>query len=272
MAMGDQAEDQIVAVMKRFGYTGSDARTYIALLQTNPATGYELASRGGIPRSAIYGVLKRLEQSGLVNALAGKPARYIPMPPNHLVEHLQSRFARDLDNFSEAVARITGPRNDTLTWTVTGYDALLAEAESLIGHAEKSVVCSLWRKEADRLSRALSRAKSRDVDITLFSFTDLPEHLGRVLSYHIDPRELEEHWSRRLIVITDNGHALVGAADGTRLDRGVISDEPVLVEMAIANLVLDITLWGERKGVSTNDIVTRMTSAFAPIDALTKTE
>ena len=60
MAMGDQAEDQIVAVMKRFGYTGSDARTYIALLQTNPATGYELASRGGIPRSAIYGVLKRL--------------------------------------------------------------------------------------------------------------------------------------------------------------------------------------------------------------------
>ena len=118
------------------------------------------------------------------------------------------------------------------------------------------------------MSRVLGRAKDRNVDITLFSFTGLPENLGRVLSYHIDPKALEKHWSRRLILITDGGHVLVGAADGTRLDRGVISNEQVLVEMAIANLVLDITLWGERKGVDTTDIVKRMTSAFAPIDAL----
>ena len=74
MALGDQVEDRIVAIMKRFGYTGSDARTYIALLQQHPATGYELAARGGVPRSAIYGVLKRLEHAGLVNMLPGKPA------------------------------------------------------------------------------------------------------------------------------------------------------------------------------------------------------
>ena len=73
MALGDQVEDRIVAVMKRFGYTGSDARTYIALLRQHPATGYELASRGDVPRSAIYGVLKRLEQAGLVNAIPENP-------------------------------------------------------------------------------------------------------------------------------------------------------------------------------------------------------
>ena len=136
MSLGDQAEDRVVAVMKRFGYTGTDARTYIAVLRHHPATGYELAARGGVPRSAIYGVLKRLEQAGLVNAVRGKPARYIPLAPERLIEHLESRFSRDIKDFRDAVTQVSGPDTTTLTWTVSGYEAQLAEAERLIDNAE----------------------------------------------------------------------------------------------------------------------------------------
>ena len=71
-----------MTIMGRFGYTGSEARTYMALLRQHPATGYELASLGGIPRSAIYNVLKRLEQAGLVNVIPANPKG---MHPFHLI-------------------------------------------------------------------------------------------------------------------------------------------------------------------------------------------
>lgn len=254
--------------MKSFGYTGSDARTYITLLRGHPATGYELAARGGIPRSAIYSVLKRLERAGLVNALKGKPARYVPIPPERLVEHLKTRFARDLDSFEQAIGQVVGPRHDAVTWTVTGYEAMLAEAERLIVASRRRVVASLWRREAQRLAPALGRARERGIDVTLFSFTPLPNELGEVLSYGIDEDELARHWPRRVILVTDAEHLLVGAAEGSRLDRAVVSEEPALIEMAVANLVLDITLLGERQGVETGPIVARLTDKLAPIESL----
>jgi hypothetical protein len=41
-----------------------------------------------------------------------------------------------------------------------------------------------------------------------------------------------------------------------------------LVEMAIANLVLDITLFSQREGIDVSDTVERLTQRLAPIDQL----
>ena len=60
----------------------------------------------------------------------------------------------------------------------------------------------------------------------------------------------------------------MGSTEGSRRDRAVISEEQVLVDMAIANLVLDITLFGERKSVDTGDVVGRLTQRHAPIQSL----
>ena len=70
--------------MKSLGFTATDAKAYLALVKNSPATGYELATRSGVPRSAIYGVLKRLEALGLVNPIQDKPVRYVPLAPERL--------------------------------------------------------------------------------------------------------------------------------------------------------------------------------------------
>ena len=268
MPIGDQVEDRIVAVMKRFGYTGSDARTYIALSHEHPATGYELAARGGVPRSAIYGVLKRLEQAGLVNAIPGKPVRYVPIPAARLVAHLETRFARDIDDFLEGMDQIVETQSEAITWTVTGYDSVLAEATRLIGSAQESVICSLWSQEADQLLSSFNTGIERGIKTTLFSFTPLPEIDARVLSYGLSPEDLTRHWSRRIILVVDRTQLLIGATDGSRLDRAVISEEGMLVETAIANLVLDITLFGERQDTDVGPIVGDLTARHAPIEDL----
>ena len=123
------------------------------------------------------------------------------------------------------------------------------------------------RDEA-KVTALASSLRERGIDVTLFSFTPLPSELGEVLSYGIDEDELGRHWSRRVILVTDADHLLVGAAEGSRLDRAVVSEELALIEMAVANLVLDITLFGERRGVDTARVVERLTDKLAPIEAL----
>ena len=65
-----------------------------------------------------------------------------------------------------------------------------AETVRLVESASDSIVCSLWEKEAEQLQPYLEKALGRGVDITLFSFTKLPPHLGNVFSYGINAREL----------------------------------------------------------------------------------
>ncbi len=268
MALGDEIEERVVGAMKQLGFTATDAKTYIALLRGHPATGYELAARSSVPRSAVYGVLRRLQSLGLVNVLEGKPARYVPLDPERLAAMLQSRFARNLDTFTDSVSQVVAPAPQSVTWTVLGYSGLLEQAERLLNTAETSVVASIWRREADALEGAFRRAVARGVKVTLFSFTRLPNDLGHVLSYDIDEGALERHWPHKLIVVADDQLMLCGGADATQENRAVVTEERALVEMALANLVLDITLYGERMNLDTGPIVAALTRDLAPVEEL----
>ena len=116
---------RVTAIMKELGFTANAARAYVALLKTHPATGYELAATSGVPRSAIYTVLKGLESRGVINAIHGKPARYIPLAPSKLVDLLSSRFSRNAESLKDALDEIAGQEEEVATWTIRGYEAML---------------------------------------------------------------------------------------------------------------------------------------------------
>ncbi len=268
MAAGDDAITGIIEGMRRLGFTSSDARAYAALLDTHPATGYELAARSGVPRSAIYGVLRGLAAAGIVNEVAQKPARYVPLPPERLLESLSLRFERDLGRLREGLERLGGSVDEPATWSVQGYAAMVDQATALIRSAERSVHVSLWAREGAALAGALGAARDRGVDVILFSFNTLPTGLGEAFCYGIAEAELEPHWRHRILLVADHERLLVGAADRSERSRAVITEDPALVEMAVNNLVLDVTLLGERTGTDVGPAVARLTAQLAPIEEL----
>ena len=42
------------------GFTEYEAKVYLALLEENPSTGYQLSKLSGVPRSMVYDALRRL--------------------------------------------------------------------------------------------------------------------------------------------------------------------------------------------------------------------
>jgi sugar-specific transcriptional regulator TrmB len=260
--------EEAISTLQALGFTAAEAKAYVALLKVSPATGYELASRSGVPRSAIYGVIKRLEAQGLVNAVGSDPARYVALPPADLEKTVETRFAKRLRELKQALESLAEPARANTTWTIQGYGSVLEESERLIAGTKKSLYGSLWSREAHRLDAAFRAARRNGVEIILFSFNPLDAALGTILSYEIAEHDLEVYWPHKLILVSDQARALLGGAEEQPSTRAVLTEERALVEMAVANLVLDITLLGQRRGVDTKDVVTRLTALLAPVEEL----
>lgn len=250
--------DDILDSLAELGFSTNEARAYRGLLVESPATGYEIAQRAGIPRSAIYAVLKRLEDGGLVARVEETPARYAPLPPSDLVGVLKRRFDRSLHSLEDAIRRMRPPPPPVDLWNVTGYEEVLERADSMIQIAEKAIFMSVWRREAQRLLPSLEAAAKRKVKLISFSFSAVEFLPGRVYSYGLDEADLEAFWKHKMILVVDHARTLMGSTEPAGKSEAVVTGHPAIIEVALNNVALDITLLTQRKKLDATDSMVEM--------------
>jgi sugar-specific transcriptional regulator TrmB len=261
--------DDILDSLTELGFSTNEARAYRNLLVESPATGYEIAQRAGIPRSAIYAVLKRLEDDGLVARVEETPARYAPLPPSDLMGVLRRRFDGSLRSLDDSIRRLKPPPPPVDLWNVTGYEEVLDRAESLAQTAQHHLFLSCWRREADRLLPALEAAARRKVKLITFSFSALEGVPGRVYSYGLDERDLEQFWKHKMILIVDHARTLMGSAEPNERSEAVVTGHPAIIEVALNNIALDITLLSQRKRIdATESMVDMLGERLGSLDPL----
>jgi sugar-specific transcriptional regulator TrmB len=250
--------DDILESLSELGFSTNEARAYKGLLFESPATGYEIAQRAGIPRSAIYAVLKRLEDEGMVARVEETPARYAPLPPSDLLGVLRRRFDRSLDGLDASLRRLRAPPPPVDLWNVSGYNEVIERARTLIDGATEHIFCSVWRREAMRLKSAFDAAAKRKVKIITFSFCALDEQPGKVYSYQLDEKDLESFWKHKVILVVDHSRTLMGGAEPEDDSDAVVTGHPAINEVALNNIALDITLLSQRKKVDSSDSMVEM--------------
>jgi sugar-specific transcriptional regulator TrmB len=260
--------DDILEALTELGFSTNEGRAYKDLLVESPATGYEIAQRAGIPRSAIYAVLKRLEDEGVVTRVEETPARYAPLPPSDLLGVLRHRFDRSLDGLRLHLAKMRPPPPAVDLWNVTGYDEVLDRARSLIDGAKHDIFCSLWRREAEALLPAFEAAHKRNVNIIAFSFAALDKTPGTVYSYELDEEDLEQFWKHKMILVVDHARTLMGSTERNG-SAAVATGHPAITEVALNNIALDITLLGQRRKIdATASMVEMLGDRLGSLDPL----
>ncbi len=254
--------DDILESLAALGFSTNEARAYRCLLMESPATGYEIAQRAGVPRSAIYAVLKRLEDEGLAARVEETPARYAPLPPSDLLGVLRRRFDGSMKSLDDSLRKLKAPPPPVDLWNVSGYDEVLSRSEALIAEAHKHIFISVWRREASSLQRVLEAADKRKVRLITFSFCAL-DHLpgtlpGRVYSYGLSENDLEAFWKHKIILVVDHKRALMGEAEPNAVSKAVVTGHPAIIEVALNNIALDITLLSQRRNVDATDSMVEM--------------
>ena len=250
--------EKITQQLKDLGLTAYEAKAYIALLQHNPLTRYQLAKLSGVPRSAIYNSIQKLEKLGAVNAQAGEPQKYIPLPPDQFLELLQRQYQARIDNAKSSLISFETNLVPDHLWNIVGYDNMILKAQELIQKSEKSIYLSVWARELNLLKKDLMDAHQRGVAIIIFSFTKIDFKSGSIYSYGLSEEELEKIWAHKVILITDKSELLMGEADNTQSQRTAWTSNRALIDIATNHIILDITIYGIRLGQSVSTTASQM--------------
>ncbi len=255
------AEPDVVPALVALGFSLNESRAYAALLLESPATGYEVGVRAQIPRSAVYGVLRRLVKAGAARSIAGSPERFAPAPAEDLLLLLRSRFDTSTEQLEEAIRRIDVTPAAPDAFSVRGYQRILEEAERLVRGAQTRVVISGWPREIEQLAAELRRAVKRKVYGVVFSHAELPPLPVEVFSYGLAEEGLEEFWKHRLVVVADDHRTLIGATEMNEADNAVISETIAIAEFATSQIALDITLLSQRTHRDIEGVMAKMLGA-----------
>lgn len=249
----------IVAALVALGFSLNESRAYAALLAESPATGYEVGVRAQIPRSAVYGVLRRLVKAGAARSIAGSPERFVAAPAEDLLALLRKRFDGTAEQFTESVRALETMPPVPDAFNVRGYARILEEAEQLVRNAKERLAVSGWARELGVLSAELKRAPKRGVTTVIFSHCALPKVPGaEVFSYELEEAELERFWKHRLIVVSDDRSTLIGATERLDTDDAVMSGSVAIAEVATSQVALDVTLLAQRQGRKVDAVMARM--------------
>jgi len=253
------AEAEVVSALVALGFSLNESRAYRALLLESPATGYEVGVRAQIPRSAVYGVLRKLVTVGAARAVAGTPERFVAAPAQEVLTLLRKRFDGQAGALEVAIRELDATPQAPDAFSVRGYERVLEEADRLIAAAEERLVISGWPREIERLAPELKRASKRRVHVVVFSHAALPPKLpGELFSYDLDQHALEDFWKHRLIVVADDRRTLISATEGSDKDDGVVSETPAIAEVATSQVALDITLLAQRQKRDVQHVMARM--------------
>lgn len=234
--------------MMELGFTLYEAKSYIALLQNYPVTRYEISQKSGVPRSAIYDVIRRLENFGAVSIISKNPEKYVPLPPEEFLRMLERRYHEKLEDFRDSLSEMTADLEPEQLWNITGYNNLIEKAKDMIQATKYEIYISAWQSEIMEIKKELLEAEKRGVKIVIFSFTKVPK-IGLIFSYCLEEKELDKVWDHKIILICDREELLMGEANRQIQQKSAWTKNKAIIGIAANHTILDITLYGIRAGV-----------------------
>jgi len=193
------------------GFSEYEARAYVALLERNPVTAYELARASGVPTSKVYGVLDKLAAKGMVSATGEARKRYIPSEPLEYLEDFSKKVEGTLGILKKELSSIGRNAPDSHIWNTRGYGHLMGKARRMVDEAERAVLLSIWPEEIRRLLGPLKKAEERGVGVSVVLFGAVLPGPGAVFHHPVEHTLQKEKGGRGIVVVSDSAEALTGS-------------------------------------------------------------
>jgi len=253
----------LIAGLVGTGLARNEALAWLTLLEDDGGgglTGYEVAARSGIPRSAIYAVLRKLENADAAFQVSADPARFAPAEPSRWVSRVRQATLDRLEEVESALSALPKRSRPEPVWIVNPYEQVLQRASDMIRRATRSIYLSAWPRELARLADVLEATADRSLHRVLHAPATL-DAAPRSFSCWVDSVEGDEAkagWSHKLLVVVDREEALIGGSEPRVDNQAVWTRNPSLVDVATNHIILDVTLLAQRLGRDCTDDVAPM--------------
>jgi sugar-specific transcriptional regulator TrmB len=156
--------------LRALGLNEYESRAYLGLLESGPATAYELGRATGIPLSRCYEIARALVTKSLAMVAPGETPRYLALALSDAIARQRQLVAADLAALDRTLAphlsRLAATV-DSGTWVLDGERAVRAGLASIIDRAESELAGIVPRPIADLYRDDFGHARSRGVRVSL---------------------------------------------------------------------------------------------------------
>ncbi len=236
---------EILDALQQVGFSQNEAKVYLSLVKYSPQNGYEVAKSSGVTRTMVYDILGRLEKKGFVLKIESEQALYCAVNHKDLIAKLSSDHEEKVRHLDEELEKLDTVSEDKYyVFNLRGGEKrLITQLEEQIKNAKESIYLSIWDVEAIKIKDKLKEAESRGVKIFIFSFCKLPFSCGTQYSYNIRGMKAGGSFPcRRVVAVFDRKWLVIGTGNGKIEDVSILTQNPMLISMAVDQIILDLLL------------------------------
>ncbi|MEM5772669.1 MAG: helix-turn-helix domain-containing protein [Candidatus Aenigmatarchaeota archaeon] len=100
------ASAKTMEALRGIGLNLYERKLWVALLARGTSTAGELSAIASVPRSRTYDVLQSLAEKGFVVVQAGKPLKYVAIPPAEALEKAKAKIEEELKERIERIEEL----------------------------------------------------------------------------------------------------------------------------------------------------------------------
>ncbi len=217
---------EVTDQLKSLGFTLNEAKAYVALLQHQPVSAYEVAKKAGIPTSKVYESIAKLSQRGVVQAQEDPSGQqhYVAMNPADLMDSIRRQTESQTRSLQQSLENLPGESQSDLIWPLPGFTQVRDQALALIDAAQSTILISLWAEELAWLEEALRQAESRGVKIALVHFGEPNKKIGATYHHPVEKTLYAEKGGRGLTLVVDAGSVVIANFREAQAHSKVVTD------------------------------------------------
>jgi len=243
-------------ILSEFGLTHYESKVYLAVFQQGLTTAADIAKVAGIRREEVYRTLPKLERTGLIEKVLGRPARVRALPiedalsilinrkeeeSSRVISNLLSKKKQLLEMFQEVTPDIMDDKEKVHFTLVSEKDAIEKRIAFLIKQAAKTIDFVDTFENAFRFvltfAEELINANQRDVSVRIITeYPDNTKLIPDALNRHVPATSFNIRYCEDLpgnYIIYDGHQALITTTIGSSVSTGgtLWTDDPSLVRI-----------------------------------------
>ena len=231
-------DQDVVKILQDLSFSEYEAKTYLALLENSPLSGYAVSLNSGVPRSKIYEVLGGMVARGDILISQGPTPLYIPLPPNELIEHRKQKAEQIFKTAQEALERFTvSAQNRENIWNISGHEAIMNRISEGIKGAVHRILLEVWKEDAEELEDILREAADRGIKVLIVAYGALDFDFAQVYQHDMSERITSEYGGRWIVFSRDDQEVIAGIVSLGNDSRAAWTMHPGLV-MPITEVII----------------------------------
>lgn len=205
---------ELLGNLMAIGFTEYEAKVYLALLRDNPANGYQVSKRSGVPRSMVYEALSRLYARGAVLTTGEeKSTLYRPLPPDVLLDRYDQEQRHLISDLRDGLRALHIAAAEEHVWSVTGRSSVLSYAGQMIRRARQDVWLVVNDAALDTLRPQITAAGKRGLQLGTLLTGQGELAIGQVARHPQRESEAQE-LTDTLVVVVDGAETLIASTLG----------------------------------------------------------